>query len=260
MEIHVYGKSVAGNSRQHNEDQIFCQGHYRKDLDELQDMYKGRGKVSGLLLFAIFDGMGGLANGERASGICSEMIAEHLREDISGKKQFHAVDSIMEMNRRIAENRRISKMGSTAVVAECRDKTLQVTNIGDSRAYWLRGRDLTRLSVDHTLEERMKKLRPEYKAILGDNEFQKHALTQYVGVPEDEFLIEPHISERITVEGGDQCLLCSDGLTNLVTEEQITEVLAKDTSNEKKVNELMDNALQNDKTDNISVILIRWVQ
>lgn len=258
MKIHVYGKSVVGNSRQHNEDQIFCQGHYRMNLNELQDTYKGKGRICDLLLFAIFDGMGGLANGEKASEMCSELIAEHLREDISGKKQFNAVDSIMEMNRSIVENRHISKMGSTAVVAECRNKTLQITNIGDSRAYWLRDHNLIRLSVDHTLEERIKKISSEYNVILGDNEFQKHALTQYVGVPEDEFLIEPHISERITVHSGDQCLLCSDGLTDLVTEEQIMDELSKDINNEKKVDELINNALKSDKTDNISVILIRW--
>ena len=260
MKIQVYGKSVVGNGRQRNEDQIFCQGHYRNNLDEQQDVCKGKGDISDLLVFAIFDGMGGLANGEKASEICAEMMAEDLQNSLSGKGDFRTADSIMRMNRRIVQDGQNAKMGSTAVVAECRKDTLQVINIGDSRAYWFHDHSVTQLSVDHTLEERLRRLRAEYEISIVESEYQKHALTQYVGVPEDEFLIEPYMSECITAVSGDQCLLCSDGLSNLVSEEQMADVLQQDIDNEEKVNHLLDVALRNERTDNISIILICCVE
>ena len=260
MEIHIYGKSVVGNSRRNNEDQIFCHGHYRKNLDELQDSYQGMMTGEDLSLFAIFDGMGGLSNGEKASGLCADILAGWLKESISGTREFNTIDCIKEMNRCIVREGRITKMGSTAVIAVCRNNTIQVANIGDSRAYWLHGHNFTQLSVDHTLEDRIKRLREEYDIDIDENDVQKHALTQYIGVPEDEFLIEPYVSGCITVEDGDQCLMCSDGLSNLVSDDQIEDILQMNIDNREKVSQLLNIALQNDRTDNISVILLGWTE
>ena len=258
MKIKVYGKSIVGNGRLINEDQMYCQGHYRTNLNDHNDTYSFEGDVDDLRVFAIFDGIGGLTNGELASLLCVKQIDDDYKKHILKKKSFFSTESIIKMNRAIVRENTVSKMGSTAVIAECRENFLRISNIGDSRAYLNYDNTLVQLSVDHTLKERIKKLRNNYNIEIREKEYQKHILTQYIGVPEEEFLIEPFVSDYIIVDNGYKCLLCSDGLTDLVSYDILLEVINANNDCKYIVNKLMDMALSYNNTDNISIVMLCW--
>lgn len=154
--------------------------------------------------------------------------------------------------------KKISKgMGSTAVLLNYEFGKVRVTNLGDSRAYLFRNKKLHQLSVDHTTENHMREIQKSMgisKSI--EESGMQHALTQHLGIPEEEFLLEPAESEWIPVQKGDLFLLCSDGLTNMVKNDQIAEILGARASLRAKKERLIQEALDNGGKDNITVILL----
>ena len=155
--------------------------------------------------------------------------------------------------------RELSKnMGSTVVLLKLEKGKAQVINVGDSRGYLCRGKNLTCLSTDHTEENRFLELQKELGMEMGETKQEwKHILTQYLGIEEEEFILEPAVSEDIPVEEEDMFLLCSDGLTGMVSEEEMVRIMSQRVLPEEKAENLKKAALAAGGKDNVTIVLIQ---
>jgi protein phosphatase len=208
------------------------------------------------------DGMGGYNAGEVASGMATTFIKSELGRWLAQAGR-HAnareVRRAMEIcvdnaNRSIFNaansNPQYSGMGTTLVVGVFQDGRLMLGHIGDSRCYRLRANVLEQITKDHSLlQEQMDAglITPEQAA----TSTNKNLVTRALGV-EDAVLLE--VNEH-KVDPGDLYLMCSDGLSDMLDDEAIAQILASEASLEQKSVQLIDAANANGGRDNISVLL-----
>lgn len=133
----------------------------------------------------------------------------------------------------------------------------QIANVGDSRAYLYRDGELEQLSIDHTERGSLQRLRKEFGLTQEDGMPEmKDVLTQHLGVSEEDFLLEPYISGMSSLYAGDIYLLCSDGLSGMVTDSIIQEVLESSCNTMQKAQQLREIALKAGGRDNITLLLL----
>jgi len=245
----AYGLTDVGRKRKHNEDAY------------LLDAERG--------LFVVADGMGGHAAGEVASRLTVESIQEFIagteddhdntwpfgynnRYSVDGNRLSTAVERANEKVMRAVVNRpELKGMGTTVVAALFDEKRATLVHVGDSRAYLYRDSELRRLTDDHSwVQEQVN------AGILSEEEARSHPLKNVVtralggGAHVAVDLIE------IPVGDGDRFLLCSDGLTGMVSDEEITEALSSSRSLEQIVRGLIDLANERGGVDNITAITV----
>jgi PPM family protein phosphatase len=245
--IKVVRQTDVGLLRDHNEDAV------ASDLS------------IGLLVLA--DGMGGYKAGEVASEIAVLMIASEINEFMLNKPSLGELspdllpESQMLMQAVARTNAAIYQisqdqpqcagMGTTLVAGVFTDNRLVVGHIGASRMYRLRGETLTQLTEDHSLvqEQINAGLITEEQAHMSSN---KNLVTRALGIdPEVELELE-----EFDVEVGDLYLLCSDGLSDLVSDAEITEILLEANGNITLAShQLIQSANEHGGMDNISVVL-----
>jgi protein phosphatase len=215
-------------------------------------------------LAVLADGMGGYNAGEVASNMATSFISTELgrwlREasaQASDAEVRRAMDICVDnANRAIFNaansNPQYAGMGTTLVVALFRDHRLLVGHVGDSRAYRLRGGRLQQITRDHSLlQEQIDAglITPEQAAFSAN----KNLVTRAVGV-EDTVLLETHLHD---VAPGDLYLMCSDGLSDMLDDATIGQVLQTGESLADTARALIDAANDAGGKDNISVILVR---
>jgi PPM family protein phosphatase len=205
-------------------------------------------------LFVVADGMGGAQAGEVASAIAVEAFEQGLPD--SGSPEERLADRVREANRRIFERAQADHeragMGTTLTAAYLDDAALAIAHVGDSRAYLFRNGSLERLTEDHSLVEelvRQEKLTPEQAA----EHPQRSIITRALG-PEASVLVD---TWTYPVRAGDVLLLCSDGLTTMVSEERVAQILAASSSLAAAADALIDAANRAGGRDNITVVLFR---
>lgn len=201
------------------------------------------------ICLAVFDGMGGEACGEQAAYLAADTLREQLQKPVSDPSSWMA-DVCQAANRRIckaASGLGGVRMGSTAAMLYVGGESVWACNIGDSRIYRLRSGELRQLSVDHTEAALMR------SQGIGD---RKPLLTQHLGIWPQEMLIEPHIA-RHDVLPGDWYLICSDGLTDMLADTEITLAMNRQTTAEAAVQVLVSQALSSGGRDNVTVIACR---
>ena len=200
-----FGITDAGKVRQNNEDSLLV----------------GEGKDASL--FAVADGVGGSEAGEVASGITVEALKE-----LEPEASFDTV--IQEANQRILaaaqEDEKLSGMGTTVVAVRFtgsqREPTAEVAHVGDSRAYLLRGGELKPLTEDHSLVAELVRSGDLTREQAAEHP-QKNLITRALGADED---IEVD-TMVLPIEVGDRFLLCSDGLSDMVSERRIAEIISE---------------------------------
>ena len=147
-------------------------------------------------------------------------------------------------------------MGSTfAGLAFYKEQAIAI-NLGDSRVYHQRKDQLIRLSKDHTEAERLYTMGLIAREDI-DTHKKKHILTRHFGVGPEEGIMEADFSEAMIPEKGDLFLLCSDGLTDMLTEVEINQALQKKLPPKKLAALLIQEALEKGGRDNVTVIVIR---
>lgn len=256
MSLKIEGLSVthAGRVRRNNEDNYFLFGIWREDV-RIRKQVVEKTAPADRMLAAVYDGMGGEAAGETASLLAAETFGPCFRQ----QAEQEAVRQVQEANRRIcaeAERLGIERMGTTVAALYLDQDTAISCNVGDSRCYFFRDGRLEQLSVDHSEAQRMMDM-----GLLDQEKARKsrgwHMLTQYLGINPEELLIEPHLSRRIPLKPGDVFLLCSDGLTDLVMDEELLQVLKGSGSLKEKADTLLQLALDRGGRDNITLILLQ---
>mgnify|MGYP000468686694 CR=1 FL=1 len=204
-------------------------------------------------LFVIADGMGGAQAGEVASSEVIEVFQDGLA-DGPGSVEERLAAMVVEANRRVHElagsDRALEGMGTTTTAAYVSELEIAFAHVGDSRAYLLRDGRLERLTDDHTLVEellRQGRITPEE----AEHHPQRSVVTRSVG-PFDVVEVD-HFSVR--GREGDVFLLCSDGLTSMVPEARVAEILRAAPSLERAATDLVQAANDAGGRDNITVIL-----
>lgn len=262
-EYNAFSISVIGNVREKNEDNFYFDGEYRNINVTQESVIFKKVSLNDSHMFAVFDGMGGEQDGELASYLSAKTLGDYERKITSlAEKQIDLNEVIYKLNNAVCEmaKERKSTMGSTAVIMEIKNQQVKVCNVGDSRAYVYRNADLMQLTEDHTVAAdnlRMSKALGIDLVDLGAR--ATNTLTQHLGVEMDEFVLEPAISDVLEAKENDIYLICSDGLTHFLKEEEIHEVLKRKVSIKEKGEILKDMALTAGSNDNITIILLEAI-
>lgn len=209
-------------------------------------------------LYIVADGMGGHKAGDFASRFCVAEFEKELKGN-AGRTVIGSMEGALrhtneELLKIAKDSTDYDGMGTTFVAASILEKTVVVANIGDSRMYLLsKEGELIQISEDHSLVEEMirdGRLDPKEAKYHP----QKNVITRALGAAE---VISPDFFE-VEIHEGDCVILCSDGLTNMVEEDEMLRILS-DTGNtlSEKAKCLIDSANKQGGTDNISVILVR---
>ncbi len=206
-------------------------------------------------LFAVADGMGGAQAGEVASRLAAAAIREfHEADELEPERRLAAI--VQEANRRIfdrsSEDRNASGMGTTVTAALVEGDRVTLGHVGDSRAYRFRAGALEQLTDDHSLVAdlvRGGRLSPEEAG----SHPQRSVITRALGT-------DPAVDVdtlTVTPEDGDVYLLCSDGLTSMISDEDIQEIVRGASGLEEAASKLVKAANRSGGEDNITVVLFR---
>lgn len=230
-----------GRLRHKNQDNFFCDGEFLPAENEgLEGIISGSFISADNAVLAVFDGMGGEQSGEYAAYIAASVLKE-----LTSVKKAVSRETLgqycLKINRSIcayAKENGIRSMGTTGCFINFAKKEINICNIGDSKIYHFNGSTMLQLSVDHAI-----------KTGIG-----KAPLTQFLGIPEEEFIIQPHIASA-EYGKGDIFLICSDGLTDMAELQSIQKVLGSGKSMKESAKALLDLALEGGGKDNITVLL-----
>jgi PPM family protein phosphatase len=250
MRVRFAGATNIGRKRDHNEDSIYLPQDDR--------------------LVIVADGMGGHASGEIASQVAVDVVVEHFR-DTSNQQVLtwpYKVDrdyrthvnrmttSVMLANLEIWERAqrepRFKGMGTTCVAAYFLDDTVVIGHVGDSRCYRLRNHELVQLTEDHSLINdyiKMKRVTAEE----AESWPHKNVIVRALGMKES-------VQVDILTEAprmGDVFVLCSDGLSGMVPDDQMMHIVDSERDLDRAVARLIDAANEEGGVDNISVVLAR---
>src|SRR6266849_2921534 len=250
MDVNAFGLTHVGKQRQHNEDSFLVAAEAK--------------------LYLVADGMGGHAAGEIASRIAVDSISEfilHTKEDDGTWP--HAYDeaykrttnrlmaAVRLANTRVLEamrkDARLRGMGTTVVAGLADDATMSIAHVGDSRAYLIRDNQLSRITNDHSwVFEQVQ------AGMLTEAEAEKHPLRNVITRALGGALqVAPDASE-IEARPGDVYLLCSDGLTGMVPEEEILKVVTESDGDLKRACQaLIEAANEHGGLDNVTAVLVR---
>lgn len=204
-------------------------------------------------LYIVADGMGGHRGGDIASRLALETIVE-----LAAGGRGSLPDQVRSANRavwdRSVEDERLAGMGTTLTAARVDGASASIAHVGDSRAYLLREGKLRQLTTDHTLVARMVKS-GEITEAEADVHPHKNVLTRALGTDQEVEVDE----DTIALLDGDRLLLCSDGLTGMVTEDQIQAILENSEQPQQAADRLVKAANRAGGIDNISVVVLTAV-
>jgi protein phosphatase len=201
-------------------------------------------------LYAVADGMGGHRGGEVASQLALETVEELF---LAGEGTL--ADQVRKANRvvfsRSASDKKVTGMGTTLTAAQIEDDEAHLVHVGDSRAYLERAGSLRMLTEDHTLVNRMVKA-GEISAAEADVHPHRNVLLRALGTDPDVEVDEQDVGLLV----GDRLLLCSDGLTSMVAEEQVQAILESEPSPQTAAERLVRAANRAGGIDNITVVVL----
>jgi len=217
-----------------------------------EDSYFARDPV-----FAVADGMGGAQAGEVASRIAAGAFEQGLDRARPAESQLEGIaqDANREIHDLAQRDSSRAGMGTTLTAALLDENEVALGHVGDSRAYVLRGGELKRLTKDHSLVEELRR-----QGRLTDEEAEEHPqrsiITRALG-PEPEVRVD---TMTVPAKAGDVFLLCSDGLTTMVSDEEIKAILDEARSLRSAVNRLIDAANSGGGRDNITAVAFRLAE
>ncbi len=239
--------SLLGNYRENNEDSI--------EVKQFPD----------LTVCIVADGMGGQAAGEIASKRAIEIVPRELRKNLTTGLTGEAVKTvtrraIVQANEEImamgALDKDMKNMGTTVVMAIWRKGAeMHVAGVGDSRAYLVRNKKIQQLTVDHSLAQALVEARTISPAEAKEHRF-KNVLWKYLG--SKEVGEGPEVSV-VPIQAGDRFLLCTDGLTGVVPDEQLAAYISDQADMQACAEGLGQLALDQGSRDNVSCIVIEVV-
>lgn len=237
LRLKVTSITDVGRYRSHNEDSVYA------EVTE-----KG-------VIAIVADGMGGHQAGEVASQMATELIKKELldrdlRKDIADVVKEAYINTNTEIYNYAKENKKVMGMGTTAVLAMVLKSKLIIANVGDSRAYEIKGKKITQITKDHSYVQSLID-----SGMITKEQAMKHPKKNYItrAMGTDESIkVDVFVKDYI----GQTVLLCSDGLCGLMTDKEILDIVLKSENIEDAKQALVDSANEKGGTDNITVAII----
>ena len=240
--LKAWGMKDIGKCREINQDYIFVS---EKPVGNLPN------------LFLVADGMGG----HKAGDLASEYTVAKVQEAVSSSMQtipYQILKGAFQYaNQRLlekaGESENYTGMGTTLVAATVKGEEVYIVNVGDSRLYKI-GDRIEQITEDHSLVEEMVRM-GEISREQARNHPDKNIITKAIGVSDN---VEPDYFDT-ELRKGECLLMCSDGLSNMVPDQQIKEIVDMHTDLESCARELIRAANHNGGRDNIAVVLIEHI-
>jgi protein phosphatase len=267
--IEIGALTHRGRVRTKNEDQFAVVRRTRNGLVlasslAAEDLHVGQEQHAWLLVVA--DGLGGQASGEVASATAIRTIIDFasgmsswimspangdLREDFVERVDLYAKAIQREMQKKSAANPGLSGMATTMTAAYIFDNITLVVNVGDSRSYLIRPSEIHQITRDHTVAQEMHE-----RGISPDRTRPYRSMvTRSFGTDGADVSVDLF---QVTVDAGDQLLLCTDGLTDMLSDEAILRISNAGSSAKISCERLVTAALGNGGRDNVTVVLARF--
>lgn len=249
LSLNIGKCSLLGNYRENNEDSI--------DVKTFPDM----------TVCLVADGMGGQAAGEVASKRAIEIVPRELKKHLSHSHANEETKNIMrrsivqaneEIMAMAALDRELKNMGTTIVASLWRkgSSIIYVTGMGDSRIYQIRGRKIDQLTVDHSIAQALVEAKTITAAEARTHRY-KNVLWKYLGSAE---VGEGPEVKVVPIQAGDRFLLCTDGLTGVVSDEKLLAFMKEKPDVQDCADSLGQLALEDGSRDNISCIVVDVVE
>jgi PPM family protein phosphatase len=245
LTIYAYGVRNTGCVRENNEDAIYFDSPEPSENNDSKDY-----------LVLIADGMGGHNGGEVASKLAIDQIRSFVDLRVENEVNKSLVKAFMEANRKIyqtgQENSFLSGMGTTCTALLIRGKNAYCAHVGDSRVYLVRNSSIYRMTEDHTMLMENRKNQKNDRSF-NDPELESSLLTRALGIGRSVKIDTwPH---GFPIKPKDRFLLCTDGLSDLVNDEDIKNAIVSNPLNE-ACHTLVKLANQRGGYDNISMIAL----
>jgi protein phosphatase len=242
-----FGKTDVGLVRKINEDSFMCE-----KLEGYDDLY----------LYIVADGMGGHNAGEVASSMAVQQVAGYIKENIKaielGDKEIKDLigNAILYANERVYKTSILQSnylgMGTTLSMVIAKNSRIYIGHVGDSRIYLIRDNVILRLTEDHSLVAELIKagtIKPEE----ANNHPQKNVITRALGT---EYTIESDVSQW-DLKNNDIILICTDGLSNAVCEEDMVYTLLNTSDLNEACEILINKAKESGGFDNITAVVVQ---
>jgi PPM family protein phosphatase len=263
VHISVFGKTDVGKTRDHNED-TFLVADLSRRVASLQPEVREHEVGPRGSLFMVADGMGGAAAGEVASRMAADLVFSHMTsiwpddKEVSAQRFAYRMKEAVELaNSRIhvhaREHPEVRGMGTTATVAGVFSSDLYLAQVGDSRAYLIRGGRITQITKDQSLMQRLVEA-GELTEEEAEQSERRNIILQALGP-------DPRVKVDLTWQAlrrGDVLVLCSDGLSGQVRKEEIAELAASTPDLMDLCARLIEMANSRGGPDNITAIAARF--
>ncbi len=229
-------------------------GRYRKLNEDSYFTYRNERLVGGM----VADGMGGHNAGDVASKMATELVRSSIMDSFDPKMDYVEIGELIRRSIVYANDEIFRKsktehgkegMGTTAVAAFVYDGKLITANVGDSRVYTISGNEIKQITRDHSYVEELVEL-GEISYENAKNHPQKNYITRALGT--EKFV---KVDVLINSYRGETVVVCSDGLTNLVSDDQILKIVSRSDDLDIAANELIKLANQKGGADNITCVI-----
>lgn len=198
---------------------------------------------------AVFDGIGGMPHGEIASRVAAATLKNAIKT--SAPANSNELSGILNLINKILCNIMHGsnlKFGTTAELMLINNDSAYFCNIGDSPAFLIRDNEITQISSDHIEQKNVDRVKGS-----ANTKSIKRGLTQYLGIDKEEMILEPH-TDTVQIKTGDRLIICTDGLTNMLDLETIKKTVSNSKNADTIVSDLMNAAVDNGGTDDITII------
>ena len=271
LSVRSFGLTDCGKVRKTNEDQFLVAVLLKALQVQQTSLPQAKVKHSSdrSYLFVVADGMGGCAAGETASALAIHSVESFVLESLKwfaqcqGDEQDQVLadfqralaDASARVHAEGTEHPELHGMGTTLTLAYSLNNELFVAHAGDSRCYLCRNRDLFRLTRDHTLVDDLVR-RGGISADEAKHHRWRHIISNALGGECPEVKVEVH---KLQLEAGDVVLLCSDGLTEMLSDKDIAQILETEPDPEKACRQLVARANDAGGRDNITVVTAQFL-
>ncbi len=258
--IRAAAESNVGNARGNNEDNVYFNGDYITPRNINKPFAIKTGEYTDVNVFAVLDGMGRNNTGSFASLVAAtrlDAVADKISFDTDSTADDAVLAYMQETNELIRDQRRETggvRTASTLALLIIEHGNAHVYNVGDSRVYLYRDKQLVKLTRDHVAVEGQKSV------ALTEEGVRHGRITKFLGMNSREGKMEPYRAKPFKVKKGDKFLVCSDGLSDQIDEDELTVCLGKRKDPFGHTNELMSLAMTDDSDDNISAIVVEAVE
>ncbi|MDO5009350.1 MAG: protein phosphatase 2C domain-containing protein [Intestinibacter bartlettii] len=250
-----------GNERENNEDNFYLNGRFKENPNEKNHISLNSESNEQIQVYAVCDGMGGEELGEVASYVAVETLFKYHNEVFKSCNKSNIQKSIEQYiddaNERICEvTDKLNKncIGTTLALVVIYTDYMYVYNLGDSKIFFISPDEIVKLSTDHTKAQML------YESGVIDvdeleNSPSRHVLTQHLGISKNDGKISPS-KVIFRLNKGDKFLICSDGVTDLLSENTLEEIIRDADNTQEAVHKIVDNSLSKGGIDNITALII----